>query len=100
MVTTPRPPRPPGAPPVYIPGMRDENLGLEGFYATPTGLVRVAFASEGEDAVLQELADRVSPRVLPLPGFARSRSVSSSRDCVPWSVAVRPSAPPCSPSAR
>jgi methylated-DNA-[protein]-cysteine S-methyltransferase len=36
--------------------------------ATPTGLVRVAFASEGEDAVLQELADRVSPRVLPLPG--------------------------------
>ena len=36
--------------------------------ATPTGLVRVAFASEGEDAVLQDLADRVSPRVLPLPG--------------------------------
>ena len=35
--------------------------------ATPIGLVRVAFASEGEDAVLQELADRVSPRVLPLP---------------------------------
>jgi methylated-DNA-[protein]-cysteine S-methyltransferase len=35
--------------------------------ATPVGLVRVAFASEGEDAVLQELADRISPRVLPLP---------------------------------
>jgi methylated-DNA-[protein]-cysteine S-methyltransferase len=35
--------------------------------ATPNGLVRVAFACEGEDAVLQELADRVSPRVLPLP---------------------------------
>ena len=35
--------------------------------ATPLGLVRVAFASEGEDAVLQELADRVSPRVLLLP---------------------------------
>lgn len=35
--------------------------------ATPAGLVRVAFASEGEDAVLQELADRVSPKVLPLP---------------------------------
>ena len=35
--------------------------------ATPAGLVRVAFASEGEDAVLQELADRISPRVLPLP---------------------------------
>ncbi len=36
--------------------------------ATPKGLVRVAFESEGEDAVLQELADRVSPRVLRLPG--------------------------------
>lgn len=36
--------------------------------ATPTGLVRVAFASEGEDAVLQELADRISLRVLPLAG--------------------------------
>jgi len=35
--------------------------------ATPAGLVRVAFASEGEEAVLQELADRVTPRVLPLP---------------------------------
>lgn len=35
--------------------------------ATQRGLVRVAFASEGEDAVLQDLADRVSPRVLPLP---------------------------------
>ncbi len=36
--------------------------------ATPAGLVRVAFAAtEREDAVLQELADRVSPRVLPLP---------------------------------
>ena len=36
--------------------------------ATPAGLVRVAFASEGEEAVLQELADQVSPRVLELPG--------------------------------
>lgn len=35
--------------------------------ATARGLVRVAFASEDLDAVLQELADRVSPRVLPLP---------------------------------
>lgn len=35
--------------------------------ATPLGLVRVAFAGEGHDAVLQELADRVSPRVLHAP---------------------------------
>ncbi len=36
--------------------------------ATARGLVRVAFASEGYDAVLQALATRVSPRIL------RSRS--------------------------
>lgn len=35
--------------------------------ATPRGLVRVAFASEGHDAVLQRLADRLSPRVLLAP---------------------------------
>ncbi len=35
--------------------------------ATPGGLVRVAFAVEGEDAVLQALADRISPRVLESP---------------------------------
>jgi methylated-DNA-[protein]-cysteine S-methyltransferase len=36
--------------------------------ATRRGLVRVAFASEGHDAVLQRLADRLSPRVLESPG--------------------------------
>lgn len=35
--------------------------------ATDRGLVRVAFASEGADDVLQELADRVSPRLLRAP---------------------------------
>jgi methylated-DNA-[protein]-cysteine S-methyltransferase len=35
--------------------------------ATPAGLVRVAFASEGLDDVLQNLADRISPRVLAAP---------------------------------
>jgi methylated-DNA-[protein]-cysteine S-methyltransferase len=35
--------------------------------ATPVGLVRVAFASEGLDAVLESLAARVSPRVLAAP---------------------------------
>lgn len=35
--------------------------------ATPTGLVRVAFDSEGEAAVLEELATKVSPRVLRAP---------------------------------
>ena len=35
--------------------------------ATDQGLVRVAFAREDHDAVLQSLADRISPRVLRFP---------------------------------
>jgi methylated-DNA-[protein]-cysteine S-methyltransferase len=35
--------------------------------ATDQGLVRVAYASEDHDLVLQQLADRVSPRVLRAP---------------------------------
>jgi methylated-DNA-[protein]-cysteine S-methyltransferase len=36
--------------------------------ATEQGLVRVAYPVQGHDAVLQELADRISPRVLRAPG--------------------------------
>lgn len=36
--------------------------------ATAQGLVRVAYASEGHDTVLQALADRISPRILHAPG--------------------------------
>lgn len=36
--------------------------------ATPRGLVRVAYPDEGPDAVLVELADRLSPRMLEAPG--------------------------------
>ena len=36
--------------------------------ATPAGLVRVAFACEGHDAVLAALAERISPRILKFPG--------------------------------
>jgi methylated-DNA-[protein]-cysteine S-methyltransferase len=39
-------------------------LGTIVVAATPEGLVRVALPSEDEQAVLQELADRISPRVL------------------------------------
>ena len=35
--------------------------------ATSEGLVRVAYATEDHDAVLQSLADRISPRVLRAP---------------------------------
>lgn len=43
--------------------------------ATPRGLLRVAFASEGHDIVLQNLSQRISPRLLeasaPLDPIAR-----------------------------
>jgi len=35
--------------------------------ATERGLVRVAYATEGHDRVLQDLADRISPRILHHP---------------------------------
>ena len=35
--------------------------------ATEAGLVRVAYASEGHEAVLEALADRISPRILNAP---------------------------------
>ncbi len=46
--------------------------------ATERGLVRVAFASEGHDTVLQRLSDRIGPRVLNAP--ARLDSVTRQLD--------------------
>jgi methylated-DNA-[protein]-cysteine S-methyltransferase len=45
----------------------DSPLGALLLAATPRGLVRVAYASEGHDAVLETLASRLSPRVLRAP---------------------------------
>lgn len=45
----------------------DSPVGPLLLAATDAGLVRVAYASEGHDAVLQALADRISPRVLSAP---------------------------------
>jgi methylated-DNA-[protein]-cysteine S-methyltransferase len=45
----------------------DTPLGSLLLAATPAGLVRVAYASEGHDAVLASLADKVSPRILRAP---------------------------------
>ena len=45
----------------------DSPVGPLLLAATEAGLVRVAYASEGHDAVLQALADRISPRVLNAP---------------------------------
>lgn len=46
----------------------DSPLGDLLLAATGQGVLRVAFADEGHDAVLADLADRVSPRVLRAPG--------------------------------
>jgi methylated-DNA-[protein]-cysteine S-methyltransferase len=45
----------------------DSPVGPLLLAATDAGLVRVAYASEDHDAVLQALADRISPRVLDAP---------------------------------
>jgi methylated-DNA-[protein]-cysteine S-methyltransferase len=45
----------------------DSPVGLLLLAATETGLVRVAYASEDHDMVLQTLSDRISPRVLNAP---------------------------------
>jgi methylated-DNA-[protein]-cysteine S-methyltransferase len=42
----------------------DSPVGPLLIAATPVGLVRLAFGIEGHDAVLQNLSDRISPRVL------------------------------------
>jgi len=46
----------------------DTPVGTLLLAATPTGLVRVAYEREGHDAVLQDLAGKISPRILRAPG--------------------------------
>ena len=48
--------------------MIDSPVGPLLLAATEEGLIRVAYAREGHDAVLQTLADKVSPRILSAPG--------------------------------
>ena len=45
----------------------DSRVGPLLLAATDLGLARVAYAREGHDAVLQDLADKVSPRILYAP---------------------------------
>src|SRR5262245_33641369 len=56
----------------------DTPVGTLLLAATTAGLVRVAYDIEGHDAVLAELADRISPRVLRAP--ARLDSVARQID--------------------
>ncbi|SHW49704.1 methylated-DNA--[protein]-cysteine S-methyltransferase [Mycolicibacterium phocaicum] len=46
----------------------DSPVGPLLLAATDQGLIRVAYAVEDHDTVLQQLADKVSPRVLQAPG--------------------------------
>ena len=46
----------------------DSPVGILLLAATKLGLVRVAYEVENHDKVLQNLADRISPRVLEAPG--------------------------------
>ena len=57
-------------------GSMDSPVGELLVAVTDRGLVRVAFASEPSDEVLEELAARVSPRVLRLPVARMPRAVS------------------------
>ena len=45
----------------------DSPVGPLLLAGTEQGLVRIAFADEGHDAVLQALADKISPRILHAP---------------------------------
>ena len=45
----------------------DSPVGALLIASTPVGLVRVAFSTEGHDAVLQNLSDRISSRLLHAP---------------------------------
>jgi len=56
----------------------DRPVGVLLVAATERGLVRVAYASEDHDAVLQTLAERISPRVLNAP--ARLDAVARELD--------------------
>jgi methylated-DNA-[protein]-cysteine S-methyltransferase len=56
----------------------DSPVGPLLLAATPVGLVRIAFDSEGNDAVLQNLSDRISSRVLKAP--ARLDAVAHQLD--------------------
>jgi methylated-DNA-[protein]-cysteine S-methyltransferase len=56
----------------------DSPVGSLLIAATPVGLVRLAFGREGHDAVLQNLSDRVSSRLLHAP--ARLDAVAHQLD--------------------
>lgn len=85
----------------------DSPVGSLLLAATDRGLVRVAFAGEGHDAVLQRLAEHISPRILRAPArldavareleeyFRGNARRSTSRSTSAW---PRASGGRCSPT--
>ena len=63
----------------------DSPVGPLLLAATEQGLVRVAFAGEGHDAVLQALADKISPRVL----YAPARLDAATRELAEYFAGQR-----------
>ena len=57
----------------------DSPVGTLLLAATDTGLVRVAYANEDHDRVLQTLSDRISPRILRASGPPRRRRPRARR---------------------
>ena len=56
----------------------DSPIGPLLVAASPAGLVRVAFEREGHDAVLDQLAGQISPRIMKMP--ARTDDVARQLD--------------------
>jgi methylated-DNA-[protein]-cysteine S-methyltransferase len=48
-------------------GFADTPLGTVALFVTPRGVVRLAYEREGFDRIIEEMAERVSPRVLAAP---------------------------------
>ena len=72
-----QPPRPSGLLDVAYRTV-DSPVGSLLLAATDTGLVRVAYANEDHDRVLQTLSDRISPRILHHPPVSTPRPASST----------------------
>ena len=70
----------------------DSPVGPLLLAATEQGLIRVAYALEGHDAVLQALADQVSPRVLEAPGRLAAAARELERVLRRPATRVRPAA--------
>ena len=76
----------------------DSPVGSLLLAATEQGLIRVAYARENHEAVLQSLADQISPRILHAPGrleaaareLASTSPASGAASTCHWTCGCRP----------